>query len=218
MKPTKKIALIGGTGKSGKYLVKQLIAQGYNFNVLVRNPEHFTNHSSQGNVINGDATDYAAVLSLIHGCDAILSCLGMGIPPGSPTIFSEATKNILRAMKEVGLSRYIVTTGLNVDTDFDKKSPGTRYATDWMYANFPKSTSDRQLEYKLLTESNVSWTLVRLPLIDQSDVTDEIAVSLEDCPGEKISATSLALFLIKQIEDSSFLNKAPFIANDKGRQ
>jgi putative NADH-flavin reductase len=215
MKPTKKIAVIGGTGKSGKYIVKELITRGYNLNVLIRNPEHFTNQHSLTNVIIGDVTDYSVLLSLFHGCDAIISTLGMGIPPGSPTIFSEATRNILRAMKEVGLGRYIITTGVNVDTEFDKKSPGTKFATDWMYANYPKSTTDRQLEYQLLTESDTGWTLVRLPLIEQTDVMEEISVSLEDCPGEKISATSLAHFLMEQIDDMVFLRKAPFISNKK---
>jgi putative NADH-flavin reductase len=217
MKSTEKIAVIGGTGKSGKYIVKALIAKGYNLNLLVRNPERFTNPHALINVTIGDVTDYPVLQSLLHGCDAIISTLGMGIPPGSPTIFSEATKNILRAMNEIGVSRYIVTTGLNVDTHLDKKGPVTKLATEWMYANYPKSTKDRQLEYELLSASDILWTLVRLPLIDQTDVQEEISVSLEDCPGEKISAKSLAYFLIEQIDGVGFLKKAPFIANIKPR-
>ncbi len=41
----------------------------------------------------------------------------------------------------------------------------------------------------------------------------EINVSLEDCPGDKISATNLALFLIEQLSTDKFLKQSPFIAN-----
>jgi hypothetical protein len=47
----------------------------------------------------------------------------------------------------------------------------------------------------------------------QTDSDVEISVSLEDCPGDKISATSLANFLVAQIMDDAFINKAPFVAN-----
>jgi hypothetical protein len=82
-----------------------------------------------------------------------------------------------------------------------------------MYENFPVSTTNKQLEYDILTQSAVDWTLVRLPQIELVDEKCPIAISLEDCPGDKISATTLAHFLIKQINDHTFIKKSPFIAN-----
>lgn len=213
MKEIKKIAVIGGTGKSGKYLIKQLIEQGYHIKALVRNPERFQIKSPLAEVIIGNVNDYEVLQSLICGCDAIISALGLGLPPSEPTIFSLATTNIIKTMNECGVRRYILLTGLNVDSPFDKKGNKTKSATDWMYANFPKSTADRQLEYQTLNASRIDWTLVRLPLIEQTDTTGEIKTSLEDCPGDKISTTDLASFLIGQLAEKSFIKKAPFIAN-----
>ncbi len=150
---------------------------------------------------------------LAENCHAVISTLGLGQPNSEPTIFSTSTKNVLRAMAEHPISRYIVTTGLNVDTPFDKKGPKTRMATDWMRANYPKSTSDKQSEYNLLVSSEVNWTLIRLPLIELTDDEKKILVSLEDCPGEKIGAGSLANFLIDQLSDQRFIEKAPFVAD-----
>jgi hypothetical protein len=82
-----------------------------------------------------------------------------------------------------------------------------------MYTNYPVSTTDRQTEYTLLTGSTLDWTLVRLPLIDQTDSRGNISVSLEDCPGTKISATDLAIFLIGQLSDKTYIRQAPFLAN-----
>jgi uncharacterized protein YbjT (DUF2867 family) len=38
MEQEKKIAVIGGTGKAGRFLVKELINQGFQIRVLTRNP------------------------------------------------------------------------------------------------------------------------------------------------------------------------------------
>lgn len=213
MKPHNKIAIIGGTGKSGQYLVKEALNQGYTIKVLIRNPEHFTIQHPLLEVIQGDVTDYATLLQLTAECDAVISALGLGIPNSIFTVFSEATTNILRAMESHSIQRYIVITGLNVDTPMDNKGSKTQWGTNYMKENFPKTTSDKQLEYQLLNDSTVNWTLVRLPLIEQTDERNAITHNLQDCPGDAISATSLAVFLLQQLQDTTFIRQAPFIAN-----
>lgn len=211
MKNIHKLAVIGSTGKSGKYLVDQLLRHCVSLKLLVRNPKNLQVSSPLIEVIKGDVRDYESVLYLLHGCQAVISTLGQ--PKGEPSIFSSATRNIIRAMREVDIQRYIAITGLNVDTPFDQKSPRTKYATEWMKSNFPETTTDKQLEYSILSESNIDWTLVRLPLIEQSSTRSEVKVSLKDCPGDRISATDLAHFLIQQLENDIYGKKAPFIAN-----
>ena len=213
MKNNNKIAVIGGTGKSGKYLVQELINQGREFKALVRNPDNFKIESPLVEVVHGSVDNYETVQSLINGCGSVISTLGIGLPNSKLTIFSTATENIIRGMNALGIKRYVAVTGLNVDTPFDNKGPKTKMGTEWMYANYPKSTHDRQLEYTLLKESKLDWTLVRLPLIKLTDERKKIEVSLEDCLGNDISATDLAHFLIEQLNNLSFARKSPFIAN-----
>ncbi len=207
------IAVIGGTGKAGKYLVNQLVQRGFRLKLLIRNHETFQLKNPLIQVVEGNANNTGDIHLLMQGCDAIISTLGLGQPPSETNIFSESTKNILLAMTNHQIQRYIVITGLNVNTPFDRKSPKTQFATDWMYANYPKTTADKQTEYDILLKSNVDWTLVRLPLIEQTDEKKDTVISLEDCLGEKISATDLANFLIEQLTDDSFIKQAPFIAN-----
>jgi putative NADH-flavin reductase len=206
-----KVAVIGGTGKSGKYLVKQLLLQNFSIKLLHRKPETLQINNPLIEVIKGDARDYNVIYSLLGGCEAVLSCLSQ--PVGERTIFSDATHNILKAMTVHNISRYITTAGLNVDTRFDNKSAQTQFGTKWMYENYPETTTDRQVEYELLAASNANWTMIRLPLISQTDNIGEVTVSLEDCPGSNISATDLGLFMIKQLNSAEYVKQAPFIAN-----
>jgi putative NADH-flavin reductase len=210
-----KIAVIGGTGKSGKYLVRQLLNKGQAVKLLVRNAAKFEDKHPLIELVQGDARNYTAVHSLIRGCQAVISNLGQPRGETRP-IFSQATTHILRSMDECGVKRYILTTGLNVDTLLDKKGTRTSAATEWMRSNYAATTADKQEEWKILTASKADWTLVRLPLIELTDTSGAIATSLEDCPGEKISATDLARFLIGQLSEGPFLRNSPFLANLAG--
>jgi putative NADH-flavin reductase len=208
------IAIIGGTGKSGKYLVAQLLSKGQAFKLLVRDLRNFQIKSPLIELVQGDVRDYTAVQALLKGCRAVISTLGQ--PKGESPIFSAATVNVLRAMDAYGVKRYILTTGLNVDTPSDQKGSRTSAATEWMKANYTATTADKQEEYALLAGSAIDWTLVRLPMIELSENKGRVATSLEDCPGDKIGSTDLADFLIAQLVEKEFLRKSPFIANVLG--
>lgn len=203
-----KIAILGGTGKSGKYLVNELIKQGFYFKMLIRNltsrpAENLPTNNPKIEIIEGDANDYEAICTLIAGCNAVISTLGN----------SQASAHLIRAMNEYNIRRYILLAGININTPIDKKSPKTKFATDWMYENYPIPTKNRQVEYELVAASNLDWTLVRLPLIEQTATRNAIKTSLEDCEGDKISATDLSVFLIEQLTDESFIRQAPFLWN-----
>lgn len=208
-----KIAVIGGTGKAGKYLVKNLLAQNFPVKLLLRNPENFTLTNPLIEIIKGDARDKVALSSLLQDCKAVISAVGQ--PVGEPSVFSQVTRNIIDLMHTYGIKRYLLLTGLNVDTPFDQKSPQVKFGTDWMKTNYPLTTADKQIEYEVLTESDVDWTLVRLPLIEQTDQVNKLQIDLRDCPGDQISATDLALFLIDQLTSPAYIKQAPFIASAK---
>lgn len=213
MTPHIKVAVIGGTGKAGKYIVKNLLAQGFSIKILLRYPEKFQISSPLIEIVKGDARDLLAIRQLLKDCQAIISAVGQ--PVGEPSVFSQVTRNIIQVMHEYQMHRYVLITGLNVDTPFDQKSPKTKFGTDWMKTNYPLTTADKQVEYETLVESDIDWTLVRLPMIEQTDMINEIKIYLEDCPGDQISATDLALFLIKQLTDQKYIKKAPFISSVK---
>ncbi len=211
MKNNIKIAILGGGGRTGKFLVTQLINQGYSLKLLLRNPENFTIESPLIEVIKGDAVDCESIRLLIQGCQAVISTIGQR--KDEYLVSSQATINVLKSMAEFRIKRYILVAGLNVDTPFDKKSQKTSIATEWMRTNFPRPHADIQKTYSILSKSDLNWTLVRVPLIEFSDVKGQIIVDLEDCKGDKISAADIASFLIEQLFDDKYFKKSPFIAN-----
>jgi len=210
MKNISKVAVLGGGGRTGKFLVNQLLEKGFKVKVLLRNPENFTIRHSDLEIVKGDAIDERIINLLLEDCQAVVSTIGQR--PGEPMVASQATLNVLKAMEEFNIQRYVLLAGLNIDTPFDTKSEKTRMATNWMKTNFPEIQKDRQLTYDLLIESNVDWTLVRVPFIEFTDEKVEIIVNTQDCAGDKISAGTIAAFMIEEMIQYKFLKKAPFIS------
>lgn len=208
---TTTIAVIGGTGKSGKYLVKELLARGFQIKMLLRNPENFRNKHSSIEIIKGDARDYVSILSVTENCTAVISTLGQ--PRDEPPIFSTASANIIRAMIERQINRYIVVTGLSIDVPEDRKGLETAQASAYMRQYFPAIIADKQKEHEVLSASPVDWTLVRVPSIEQTDLKGNLKVNKVDCPGVKISATDLGNFLVDQLSDQQYIQMAPYVAS-----
>jgi putative NADH-flavin reductase len=206
-----KIAVLGGGGRTGQYLITQLIEKGFSIKVLLRNTETFRIQSPLIQIIQGDAVDFTAVSSLIEGCQAVISTIGQR--PGEPLVAEQATRNILDAMAFYRITRYILVAGINIDTPFDNKGPETIMATNYMKTNFPVIQEDRQKAYTLLVHSDMDWTLVRVPFIDFNNHADPVRVNLDDCLGNKINAGDIAAFLIKQLSEDTYFKKAPFICN-----
>ncbi|MBF4517174.1 NAD(P)H-binding protein [Flavobacterium sp. ANB] len=210
MKNINKVAVLGGGGRTGNYVVNQLLKEGFSIKLLLRNPEKFSIQNNQIEIVKGDALDVESIKLLLKDCQAIISTVGQR--KDEPLVASLATKNILRVMNEYGIQRYVLLAGLNIDTPFDKKSAKTQMATEWMKTNFPIIQKDRQKAYNLLEESAVNWTQVRVPFIEFTDISSELNISLEDCLGDKISAFDIANFMIQEMIDQKFNSKSPFIS------
>ncbi|NCD69405.1 NAD(P)-dependent oxidoreductase [Mucilaginibacter agri] len=206
-----KVALLGATGKAGKYILQELLNRGYKVKALVRKPYEYTITHPLLEILHGDIKNQETAHTLIDGCNVIISAIGPR--KDEPLISSLSTQNILNAMQEFSIKRYITLAGLNLDIPGDYKSEANKAKSDWMRQNFPDAVADRQKAYDILVESEVDWTMIRVPWIEQTDERRGIKVDLYDCPGEKISTTDLADFVIREIEDRTFLRESPFVVS-----
>ena len=73
-----KIALFGGSGFVGNYIINELLAAGYIVNVLIReNSTNNLNHHNKCNVFTGSIEDKEVVEELIKKSDAIIYNIGI---------------------------------------------------------------------------------------------------------------------------------------------
>ncbi len=107
-----KILVLGATGPTGRHIVSQALARGYDFTILVRSPEKATDMKG-AKVVVGDARDEKVLRQAAKGRDAVISALGT---PASPfrdvTLLSTATRALVSAMKTEHVSRLVAITGM----------------------------------------------------------------------------------------------------------
>jgi nucleoside-diphosphate-sugar epimerase len=73
-----KVALVGGTGFVGSYLVDELLRQGHDPVLLVRpGSEHRVRHAERCGLVSGDLDDHDAVRETVRGCDAAVYNVGI---------------------------------------------------------------------------------------------------------------------------------------------
>lgn len=121
--------------------------------------------------------------------------------------------SIISAMHNHGCKRFIFLAGLNLDVPGDKKSETNQAKTAWMKQNYPEAVTDKQAAYELMAESDIDFTMIRLPMIEQTDERRKLVVDVHDCPGEIVSTADLAEFIVQQIDNEKYVRKAPFVAS-----
>uniref|UniRef100_UPI00262D266D NAD(P)-dependent oxidoreductase n=1 Tax=uncultured Muriicola sp. TaxID=1583102 RepID=UPI00262D266D len=110
-----KLTIIGGTGKTGKELLKQGLEAGHHITALVRNPKKVKIQHPNLKVVQGNVLNTTDLDGIFKGQDAVLSALGHKRFLGPSHILSQGTENILQAMKTDAVSRFICITSMGIN-------------------------------------------------------------------------------------------------------
>lgn len=107
-----KILVLGATGATGRLIVNQAVARGYDVTVLVRSAEKARDITG-AKLIVGDARDETALRAALKGREAVVSALGTPVSPfREVTLLSTATRALVSAMKAEQVSRLVCITGM----------------------------------------------------------------------------------------------------------
>lgn len=117
------VALVGGTGFIGGYLVDALLAQGHTPRVLVRKgSETKLREARRCEVVQGDVSDKQALAQLLRDADAVIFNIGiLREEPSRNITFEElqqkAAERVIRIAGELGVSRLLLMSANGVRAD-----------------------------------------------------------------------------------------------------
>ncbi|KXI69071.1 NADH-flavin reductase, partial [Bacillus cereus] len=205
MESTNKIAILGANGKAGKILVNEALEKGYQVKILTRNSTNTEKINENIETIIGDARNFSTIQDLLQGCSAVINAVGQ--PKNESYIFSTVTKHILEAMKESKIKRYIVISGGSLNVTGDQKGIVNKIGATLFKLFLPKMMQDKYKELQIIQNSEVDWTIVRLPFVIEGNGIGSIKESLVDMPGIKIQNGDIAPFVIKQINSDRYVGK-----------
>jgi putative NADH-flavin reductase len=211
-----KLAIFGASGGTGQHLVQQALAQNHVVTAFARRPESIVGAPSPGlTVFQGDIHDEKAVSQAVAGCDAVLSALGARTL-GRSDILEVGVLNILAGMAAQGISRIIVLGAAGASGN----SAAHQGAATRLFLALISSTvlrqpfrSQREQE-RLLAESTVQYTVACPPRLLDRPAIGHYRVQEDGLPpgGVTIPRADVADFMLRQLSDSQWIRKRPYLA------
>jgi putative NADH-flavin reductase len=208
------VTLFGATGETGKYLIDEALKRGIDVTVFARSSSQFENSSLI--VVRGELTDKDRLTEAIRGSDAVLSALGPSSPKHPRDLpITKGMNAIMSVMKQENVKRLIaVSTGTAVD-------PGDGLDLKvWLPAllvrfALPSSYQDIIGLAKTIRDSDLDWTMVRVPFLKNRPASNRLNVGLYGHSKHSltISREDVARFMFNQISSREFVHQAPGISS-----
>src|SRR3712207_4310955 len=207
------LALFGATGKTGRKVLDRALAAGYDVRARVRDPSKLGVVHERLTVIPGDVLDPRAVADTVAGSDAVLSAVGQ--VKGSPrTLQTDATRNVVAAMRESGVRRLVTLSGGALRAPLDRPKLPDRIIRFLLTTLAGHVLADAEQHLEVLRSSGLDWTVVRGPRLLDTPGTGRYRVGWVGVDAStRISRDDLAAFLLTQVEDGSFVHQLPFVSD-----
>ncbi len=207
-----KLLVLGATGGTGRLIVSQSLARGYDVTALVHAPDKGGNLQGAKLVV-GDAGDEGALREALKGREAVVSALGTAASPfREVTRLSTATRALVSAMRVEQVSRLVCLTGIGAG---DSAGHG-----GFVFDNliFPlllrKVYADKNRQEAIVRDSGLHWVLVRPCILNDKPGRGTIRAltDLSGFHGGTISRQDVATFVVEQLRADTWLHRSPLIA------
>src|ERR1700686_2027405 len=155
-----RLFVLGATGKTGGALVGQALARGHSVTTFGRSL--FTG-SQSGEVISivGDPMSEAELSDALPRHDAVLSVLGTrGL--GATSVLEDSSRATIAAMRKAGIKRLVILSSALLDSHI---GPVMSIVARTILRHFSR---DQRAMEKLVTASNLDWTVLRPPRMSDS--------------------------------------------------
>jgi putative NADH-flavin reductase len=207
-----RILIIGGTRGIGLESVDFALELGHHVTLLARQPDKVRVRHERLRVVPGDVLDAQSVNSAMKEQDAVILSLGMGITFSPVKLFSEGTRNVLRAMAEHGVRRLVCVTGIGAGDS--RGHGGFLYDRIFQALLIRTVYEDKDRQEALIRASDRDWVIAWPGFLTNGPRTGKYRAltRLEGVTAGKISRADVADFLLlKAIEGDEWVGKTPLL-------
>jgi len=209
-----KITVFGSTGPSGQLIVKQALSKGYDVVAYARDPSKIMFEDKNLKIVKGNLNDITALENAISGADAVVSILGPSTNVKT-TELSDGTQNIINAMKKHNVRRLVAMGTASVNDDNDLSVFKFRLLVRIVRKVIPGAYREIRLMGKIIRESALDWTLVRLAMLTNGPAKGikHVGYYGKDKINLMVTRADLATFFVDLVESRAYIQKAPAISN-----
>lgn len=206
-----KILVIGATGPLGREILNVAKSHGHAVAALARQP-HALSELPEVKTFKGDVFDLKSLKAAMTGIDVVISAYGLSLTRKPTTLLSEGTSNMVQAMRESQVSRFICVTGIGAGDS--KGHGGFLFDRILQPLLLNEMYIDKTRQEEVIRESKLDWTIVRPAVLSNGDLTSSYraATDLTGFSAKKISRKDAADFIINEITKYEFSKNAVSIS------
>jgi nucleoside-diphosphate-sugar epimerase len=213
-----RVAVLGGTGRTGVPLVEGALQRGHQLRVLARDRAKAQRllpvDHERLEVVAGDAVDSVALEGLLAGVEAVVDVTGP-VKGGPKDLRGKVVGGLLPAMARHGVERLVLLTGAGVRVPGDQPGVADRAIRGVMRLAQPAILTDGQTAVAAVTATGLDWTVVRVPRLTDGELLSRVRVAAHvgGDTGTTLGRRDLAAFLLEELEQRKWSGKAPVVSS-----
>ncbi len=209
-----RVLIIGASKGIGLETTRQAVEAGHRVRAFSRSAASGLSHANLEKV-RGNALDGRDIAAALDGMDVVIQALGvssLGDLFRPVSLFSEATRLLVKAMEGRDAKRLISVTGFGAGDS--RASIGCLQRLPFQMV-FGRAYADKSVQEQLIKDSSLDWTIARPGVLTNGRRTGRYRILDEPSAWRNgiISRADVADFLVRQIEDRTYLRKAPVLVN-----
>jgi uncharacterized protein YbjT (DUF2867 family) len=209
-----RVLIIGASKGIGLETTRQALAAGYNVRALARSAAGLALSDPKLEKFVGDALKPRDVEAALVGVDVVILTLGVGVGDlfRPVRLFSDATRVLLPAMKAKGVKRLICVTGFGAGDSDASIGPLQRIPFQIFLG---RAYADKSVQERLIKASGLDWTIARPGVLTGGPRTGRYKIldKASEWRNGVISRSDVAEFLVRQIEDRTYVGQAPVLVD-----
>ena len=209
-----RVLIVGASKGIGLETTRQALDAGHDVRALARSATAIAISNPNLEKMRGDALKTEDVEAALVGVDVVIQTLGVGLGDlfRPVHLFSDATRVLIAAMRSQSVKRLICVTGFGAGDSRASISCLQRLPFQIV---FGRAYGDKSLQEQLIKESELDWTIVRPGVLTSGTWTGRYKILSDPSKWRNgiISRVDVADFLVRQIEDRTFVRQAPVLVN-----
>jgi putative NADH-flavin reductase len=210
------VLIIGASKGIGLESVKSALKADHTVRSLSRSAVRIPGRHTNLETLTGDALDPNTVTQALTGVDVVIQTLGVSAGPDmvlKPVrLFSSATKILVSAMEQAEVKRLICLTGFGAG---DSRNRGNFLYNVAFNVFLGRAYDDKDVQETIIRKSKLDWVIARPGVLTNGPKTGtyDVLVDPNTWRCGFISRADVADFLVKSIDDGTYLGKTPVLVS-----